>query len=287
LLAGYKGGYRGVLGHEFVGEVVDAPDAPEWRGERIVGEINVGCGHCSLCKRGLKKHCRQRLSLGIINKDGALAEYLTLPMANLHKVPPTVRDDQAVFVEPLAAALEILEQVHVQPSTRVYVYGSGKLGLLIAQVFHLTGCDLTVVGRHEANLAQFAAYCRCKTKLNTPENLAELAAEPADVVVEVTGAPQGFETALQLIRPGGTFVLKSTFAEKCVPVDLSRLVVNEVTVVGSRCGPFAPALRLLESRQVKVEPLIQAHYHLDDAVAALDYAGQRGVLKVLVHTDAI
>jgi threonine dehydrogenase-like Zn-dependent dehydrogenase len=221
--------------------------------------------------------------LGIIDKDGAMAEMLTLPVANLHVVPVTVSDEQAVFAEPLAASLEILEQVHVTPETRAYVLGSGKLGLLIAQVFALTGCDLTVVGRNPATLALLEQSHGCKTMLNTPENLAALAAEPADVVVEVTGSSQGFATARSLVRPGGTLVLKSTFPGDGVPLDLSRLVVDEVTVVGSRCGPFAPALRLLESERVQVLPIIQAEYTLQDAIAGLEYAGKPGVLKVLIR----
>jgi threonine dehydrogenase-like Zn-dependent dehydrogenase len=203
LIAGYKGGYRGVLGHEFVGEVVAAPDAPEWVGRRVVGEINIGCGNCSLCKQGLGKHCRQRTSLGIIAKDGALAEMLTLPVANLHVVPPSLSDEEAVFVEPLAASLEILEQLHIAPERRVYVIGSGRLGMLIAQVLALTGCDLTVVGRHEQSLAMLRQWHHCKTVLTSPQQMAILADEPADVVVEVTGSAEGFENARELVRPGG------------------------------------------------------------------------------------
>lgn len=286
LIAGYKGGYRGVLGHEFVGEVIAAPDAPEWVGGRVVGEINIGCGECGLCQRGLGKHCRQRKSLGIINKDGAMAEMLTLPVANLHVVPDSVSDEEAVFTEPLAAALEILEQIHIGPTMRVYLFGSGKLGMLIAQALALTGCDLTVVGRHEANLTLLAQWLGCRTLISTVESEARLAQEAADVVVEATGSPQGFMTARKVVRPGGTLVLKSAFAGESLPLDLSNLVVDEITVVGSRCGPFAPALRLLEKGHVQALPLIQACYNLNDAVAALEHAGRRGVLKVLVRPDA-
>jgi threonine dehydrogenase-like Zn-dependent dehydrogenase len=284
LISGYKGGYRGVLGHEFAGEVVAAPGAPQWVGQRVVGEINIGCGECSLCRCGLGKHCRQRKSLGIINKDGALAELFTLPVANLHAIPDAVSDEQAVFVEPLAAALEILEQVHIGPATKVYLVGAGRLGMLIAQVLALTGCDLTVIGRHATHLSLLAQWHGSKTILSTPEIEAGLvmADEAADVVVEATGSPSGFATARQLVRPGGTLVLKSTFAGGTVPVDLNHLVVDEVTVVGSRCGPFAPALRYLANGRVQVLPLISARYGLDNVVAALAHAGQRGVLKVLV-----
>jgi threonine dehydrogenase-like Zn-dependent dehydrogenase len=273
------------LGHEFVGDVVDAPDAPEWIGRRVVGEINIGCGDCSLCRRGLGKHCRRRNSLGIINKDGALAEMLTLPIANLHVVPESVSDEEAVFTEPLAAALEILEQLHIEPQMKVYVLGGGKLGMLIAQVFALTGCDMTVVGRHEASLAMLAQWHHCTTLLSTPENLVRLAQEGADVVVEATGSPDGFAQARQLVRPQGTLALKSTFARAPVALDLSQLVVDEITVVGSRCGPFAPALRLLESGHVRVLPLIHGCYSLKDGLAALEFAAQPGVLKVMVRPE--
>jgi threonine dehydrogenase-like Zn-dependent dehydrogenase len=282
LVAGYKGGYRGVLGHEFAGEVVAAPGAERWVGQRVVGEINIGCGVCGLCRRGLHKHCRQRQSLGIIGRDGALADYLALPVANLHTVPDGVTDEQAVFVEPLAAALEILEQVQVTPAARVVVVGDGRLGQLIAQVLALTGCDLTVLGRHPAKLAILAAHQAGRPRLAEPAVLDELAQEPADLVVEATGALAGFATARRLVRPGGTLVLKSTFAGGLPDFDSSGLVVDEIHLVGSRCGPFAPALRLLAGGRVQVTPLIQARFPLGDAATALAFAGGRGVLKVLV-----
>ena len=282
LIQGYKGGYRGVLGHEFVGEVVEAAGAPEWVGRRVVGEINIGCGDCTLCHRGLGKHCPRRQCVGIINKDGAMAEFLTLPLANLHLVPDNVSDEQAVFTEPLAAALEILEQVHIAPTTRVYLVGDGRLGMLIAQVLALTGCDLTVVGRHPDHLALLEQWHGCKTVVDTAEVRAALAAEPAGVVVEATGSASGFATCRALVRPAGTLVIKSTFAGEQPAVNLNSLVVDEVTVVGSRCGPFPPALRLLASGRVQVVPLIQARYLLDDATAALAKARERGVLKVVL-----
>jgi threonine dehydrogenase-like Zn-dependent dehydrogenase len=200
-------------------------------------------------------------------------------------VPEALSDEEAVFAEPLAASLEILEQIHIGPSTRVYLVGNGKLGMLIAQVIALTGCDLTVLGRHEESLKLLKQWHGCKTMLSTPEAETHLAEMPADVVVEATGSPQGFMVARNLVRPGGTLILKSTFAGESVPLDLSYLVVDEVTVMGSRCGPFAPALRLLESGRVHVLPLIQARYDLTDAVAALHHAAQRGVLKVLVSAE--
>jgi alcohol dehydrogenase len=287
LCAGYKGGYQGVLGHEFVGTVAAVDDAyAEWLGQRVVGEINIGCGACSLCRRGLGKHCRQRQSLGIIGLDGAFAEYLALPVANLHLVPDSVPDEAAVFAEPLAAALEILEQVHIGPDARVLVVGDGRLGQLIARVLALTGCDLTVLGRHESKLALLRAANAGRPLVSTADVVAQLADEPADVVVEATGRAEGFAIARRLVRPGGTLVLKSTFAGDATPVDLSGLVVDEVRVVGSRCGPFAPALRLLETGLVDVGPLISAEFPLPQAIEAIDRAGQRGVLKVLLRVPA-
>lgn len=282
LTAGYKGGYCGVLGHEFVGEVVAAPDTPQWIGKRVVGEINIGCGRCDLCRRGLGKHCRRRQSLGIMGRDGAFADYLTLPIANLYEVPDTVRDEQAVFTEPLAAAFEITAQVPVHPTQRVYVVGDGRLALLAAQVLAATGCDLTVVGRYADKLAVLQGT-PAVTCLDSERARAELAEQPADLVVEATGTPGGFATARQLVRPGGTIVLKSTYVEALQQVDLSGLVVDEVTVVGSRCGPFAPALRLLGTGCLRTDAMIHARYRLEDGVAALEHAGRRGVLKVLIE----
>ncbi|MCL4858185.1 MAG: alcohol dehydrogenase catalytic domain-containing protein [Caldilineaceae bacterium] len=283
LAAGYKGGYRGVLGHEFVGEVTAAPDAPQWVGRRVVGELNIGCGRCALCGRGLGKHCRQRQSLGIIGRDGAFADYLTLPITNLHSVPDALPDEQAVFVEPLAAALQILEQVHLSPASRVFVLGDGRLGQLVAQALATTGCDLAVIGRNPQKLQLLNKAGVTTTHLSTPALLDRLAAMPADVVVEVTGSPAGFAQARRLVRPQGVLVLKSTFAGALPDFDASSLVVDEVTVLGSRCGPFAPALRLLEAGRVQVTPLIQARFPLDDAVTALRHAGRKGVLKVLIR----
>jgi threonine dehydrogenase-like Zn-dependent dehydrogenase len=288
LIAGYKGGYRGVLGHEFVGEVVAAPGADEWLGRRVVGELNIGCGHCALCRRGLGKHCRARQSLGIIGRDGAFADYLTLPLANLHPVPPALPDHVAVFTEPLAAALEILEQLHIQPTTRVVVLGDGRLGLLVAQALATTQCDLTVIGRNAEKLAILHEQGIANTVLNAGPGATDafdaVATESADVVVDVTGAPAGFAHARRLVRPGGTLVLKSTFAGSLREFDISSLVVDEITLLGSRCGPFPPALRMLETQAVAVEPLIHARYNLGDALAALDHAGRKGVLKVLIET---
>lgn len=281
LVAGYKGGYRGVLGHEFVGHVEAAPDAPEWIGRRVVGELNMGCGRCALCKRGLGKHCRQRQSLGILGRDGAFAEYLTLPIANLHIVPNLLSDEEALFTEPLAAALEILEQVHLTPSSHAYVLGDGRLGLLIAQVLATTGCHLTALGRN-ANKLSILDALGIETQVVDENTVAVLAAQPADLVVEATGSPQGFTMARRLVRPMGTIVLKSTFAGNLDNFDVSSLVVDEITLIGSRCGPFAPALRLLTEGKVQVKPLIHATYKLEDGVTAVEHAARKGAIKVLI-----
>lgn len=281
LTRGYKGGYRGILGHEFVGVVV-AASGTEWVGRRVVGEINIGCGRCSLCQRGLGKHCPQRAAVGIFGHDGVFAEYVTLPVSNLHAVPDTVRDEEAVFVEPLAAAFEILEQVAIGPGQRVFVHGDGRLGLLCAWVLATTGCDLTVIGRHAEKLALAVVNEHVSTALATPATYAELRAEPADVVVEATGSPDGFAAALELVRPQGVMVLKSTFAERLDQFDVSRLVVDEISLIGSRCGPFERALAALAAQQIHVQPLIHNCYPLSDGLNAFARAGEKGVLKVVI-----
>jgi threonine dehydrogenase-like Zn-dependent dehydrogenase len=282
LTRGYKGGMRGILGHEFVGTVVAAPGAEAWVGQRVVGEINIGCGECDLCRRGLHKHCRRRTSVGIIGRDGVFAEYIAMPLANLHTVPPVLSDEEAVFCEPLAAAFEILEQVPIGADTRVYVQGDGRLGLLCAEVIATTLCDLTVIGRYPDKLALLPANGRTKTMISSPEVYTALEAQPADVVVEVTGSPAGFATALRLVRPQGTLVLKSTFANHLQDFDVSMLVVDEISIVGSRCGPFDKALAALADKQVDVQPLINARYPLHDGLAAFAHAQRKGVLKVLI-----
>jgi threonine dehydrogenase-like Zn-dependent dehydrogenase len=277
---GYKGRFRGVLGHEFVADVVAASAAPEWVGRRVVGEINVGCGHCRLCTGGLGKHCVHRTSLGIIGRNGAFSEYFTLPIANLHEVPAHLADEQAVFVEPLAAALEILEQVRLGPTQRVYLVGDGRLGLLIALVLASTKCRLTVIGRHAEKLAWIASVTGAATLLAGSDEVAALANEPADVVVEVTGSGAGFSTALALVRPMGTLVLKSTFAGTLDGFNISDLVVREITVIGSRCGPFDKALAFLPA--VDLVPMVHDRFRLTDGVQALERATAKGVLKVLL-----
>ncbi len=274
LVKGYMG-FQGVLGHEFVGSVVDGPDS--WRGRRVVGEINFACGHCETCARGLGRHCPTRSVMGIAQADGALAEYVNVPVANLHAVPDTVSDDHAVFAEPLAAAFEIPEQVEVEPGMRCLVLGDGKLGLLAAQVLALHGARVETVGHHPDKLALLARR-DIETHLER-----DFTAAHWDLVVEATGTARGFGLALACTRPRGTLVLKSTVAEH-PSVDLAPLVIHEIQVVGSRCGPFAPALAALAGETIDVAPLIHDRVPLSRADLALAKASQPGVLKVLVET---
>ena len=274
IMRGYMG-YHGVLGHEFVGEVVRADDAPELIGRRVVGEINAYCGQCSTCRRGDPTHCPHRSTLGISGRDGVMADYFILPSRLLYAVPDSIPDQWAVFTEPLAAACEITDRLHVRPSDRVVVLGDGKLGLLVAQVLQLTGCDLLVAGRHPDKLAIL-------TRRGIRTQLTDEPISPgADIVVEATGNPDGFAMARQLVRPRGTLVLKSTYHGD-ISLNLSMVVVDEITLVGSRCGPFAPALRLLEQRLVDVEPLIHATFPLNEGLVAFKRAAAPGMLKVLL-----
>lgn len=274
VVQGYAG-FQGVLGHEFVG-IVEQAGNPSLIGQRVVGEINAACGQCETCRAGRRTHCPHRTALGIRGRDGVLAQYCTLPEANLHLVPEGVPDKAAVFTEPLAAACQILEQVHVHPTDRVIVLGDGKLGLLVAQVMALTGCDLVAVGRHESKLAILSAR-GVRTQIGD-----QGLANQADIVIECTGHPEGFGTARRLLRPQGILVLKSTIHGP-VQVDLSSLAVEEIEVIGSRCGPFKAALRLLAAGYVQVMPLIEAEYPLDQGLAAFEHAARRGALKVLIR----
>jgi alcohol dehydrogenase len=274
---GYMG-FRGVLGHEFVGVVARTDDAPELVGQRVVGEVNAYCGQCPTCRRGDPIHCPNRTTLGIDRRDGTMADYFTLPVNLLYPVPPAVPDEWAVFTEPLAAACGITDRVPIRPSDRVVVLGDGKLGLLIAQVLQLAGCDLLAVGRHPEKLAILERR-GIRTQI-----AGEGVMPGADVVVEATGSAEGFATARALVRPRGILVLKSTFHGD-VTLDLSMVVVDEVTLIGSRCGSFPPALRLLEQQLVDVESLIHETFSLDDGLVAFERAVAPGVLKVLLTTD--
>jgi threonine dehydrogenase-like Zn-dependent dehydrogenase len=286
--------FRGTLGHEFVGVVEESPDRSQI-GRRVVGEINVGCGQCDLCRGNDPRHCLDRTALGIRGRDGAFAEYLSLPPQNLLIVPDSVSDRQAVFTEPLAAALEILDQVEIRASDRVAVVGDGRLGQLISRVIARTGCDLTMIGKHDAKL-ELAARAGVKTaKLGAagivlcngdfsrqaPTEVAITKAPRFDFVIEASGSSGGLAVALDLIRPRGAIILKSTF-RGAVRLDTSRIVVNEISVIGSRCGRFETALRLLESDEVDLGPLISREYQLAGSVEAMAEAERRGTLKVLL-----
>ncbi len=267
--------YTGIIGHEFVGDVIEADDA-SWVGQRVVGEINATCDECEQCRNGRPTHCEHRTVLGIVNRNGTFAECTTLPIANLHRVPDSIPDEMAVFTEPLAAALEIQDQIQVKPTDRVLLVGAGRLGQLIAQTLALTGCDLRVVARH--------AHQQNLLKKRGIRIIAEEDVKPWrwDIVVEATGSPGGFSLARQAIRPRGTLVLKSTYKGD-MAVNFSSIVVDEINIVGSRCGPFAPALRLMESRQVDPMILIDSEFSLGDALKAFEHAAGIGVLKVLVQ----
>ncbi|MGH2497880.1 MAG: MDR/zinc-dependent alcohol dehydrogenase-like family protein [Ktedonobacteraceae bacterium] len=289
IIRGYMA-FEGVLGHEFVGIVEGVHEgsgatAPTYLiGKRVVGEINAACrrADCFYCQRDMPTHCPQRTTLGIVNRDGAFAEYLTLPTENLHLVPDNISDEEAVFVEPLAANFEIFEQVHVRPTDSVIVLGDGKMGQLAAQVLALASCEVLMIGKHPEKLAIVKQRGVATCLLDDAAHLLRKAGRRVDMVVECTGAAQGLELALQLVRPRGTVMLKSTVADESA-LHLAPIVIDEIRVQGSRCGPFAPALRALSQRKVDVNPLISARYTLDDALAAFEYAAKPGVLKVLMR----
>ena len=282
--------FQGVLGHEFVGiveEVLDKsgiPEASPLVGQRVVGEINAACrrSDCWYCQHTMPTHCPRRTTLGILGRDGAFAEYLTLPIENLHVVPENVSNEEAVFVEPLAANFEMIEQVHIQPTDRVIVLGDGKMGQLAAQVLALSGCEVTMIGKHEEKLA-LAAQRGISTKTVGEQCIAPTSpASRVDLVVECTGSAPGLELAMQLVRPRGCIFLKSTVANTST-LHLAPIVIDEIRVQGSRCGPFAPALRALSQRRIDVLPLISARYSLDEGLDAFDHAGKKGTLKILLQ----
>ncbi|MCA8925006.1 MAG: alcohol dehydrogenase catalytic domain-containing protein [Planctomycetes bacterium] len=265
--------YRGTLGHEFVGSVVEGAD---WEvGTRVVGEINFACRRCAWCKRGLDRHCPHRTVLGIQGAPGCFAEYVIVPAANLHKVPDKVSDQTAVFVEPVAAAFEILEQTQLEPNTRCVVFGDGKLGQVIAQVLHSAGHRVTAVGKYPEKL-------KLLTELGIPTELfGDYSPTQVPLVVEATGSEGGFEAALASVEPRGSLVLKSTVAAKHT-LSLAPLVIHEISVIGSRCGPFAPALDALASGKIQVRPMISNTRILSDGVAAIEEAARSESLKVLL-----
>jgi threonine dehydrogenase-like Zn-dependent dehydrogenase len=289
---GYAG-FQGTLGHEFVGVIEEVSKArPPGRaqsteplltrglmpGDRVVGEINAGCGACDLCRSGDSRHCANRTVLGIVGRDGAHAEFLKLPVVNLLPVPPEISDERAVFTEPLAAACGILERVSIDNKTKVAVIGDGKLGLLCAQVIGTTDADVTLVGKHDSKLA-IARRCGIGTKTISEVNKLS---RHFDLVVEASGSPSGFALALDLLRPRGVLALKSTF-QGATEMNAARIVVDEISVVGSRCGRFAPALELLKSNAVDVLSLISDEFPLAEGVRAMARAGESGILKVLLR----
>jgi threonine dehydrogenase-like Zn-dependent dehydrogenase len=273
IFKGYMG-FRGVPGHEFVGEVADGPS--ELIGKRLVGEINFACGRCELCNQGLGRHCCQRKVMGILGADGCFAEHVAVPVNNIHVVPDTLTDEEAVFTEPLAAAFEILEQIEISFTDDVLILGDGKLGLLCAQVLRLASARVSLLGRHQNKLG-LAKRLGIATGM-----LSDLKPRSVDVVVEATGSATGLEMALAAVRPRGTVVLKSTLAEEH-KLSLASLVINEVTVVGSRCGLFPPALEALARKSVTVTPLVERVYPLAEGVDAVAHAARTGVLKVLLR----
>jgi threonine dehydrogenase-like Zn-dependent dehydrogenase len=273
LIKGYYP-YTGIIGHEFVGVVEQGPE--DLINQRVVGEINAACGYCRFCRSGQPTHCENRTVLGIVNRNGAFAEYLSLPIENLHIVPENVSTAAATFTEPLAAALEIQQQITLCEDDRVLVVGDGKLGQLIAQTLALTGCDLLVVGRHEDKLLNLAARGIKTALANSVKD------RYFDVSIDCTGNPEGFNTARRALRPRGTLILKSTYAGN-LSLDASALVVDEITLIGSRCGPFVPALELLGTKKVNVQSLIQGIYPLCLGLEAVEKAKTKGVLKVLLE----
>jgi threonine dehydrogenase-like Zn-dependent dehydrogenase len=281
LTRGYLG-FKGVLGHEFVGQLLQ--DAGPWRaGQRVVGDINVADGQCEMCRAGVPSQClNHRRTLGIFEYDGVFAERFKLPLANLHAVPDSVPDEHAVFAEPLAAAFNITQLVHLSPTDRVLLIGAGKLGLLCAQVLKLAGCDLTAIVRRPHPMALLHRWGIAYVNAAKADWQGQLKAKAFDVVVDATGTAEGFAMALEYVRPRGTIVLKSTYVG-LPQADLTRVVIDEIRIIGSRCGPFDAALRALAAGIIDVESMIDAYYPLEEAIDAFEHAARPGVLKILLR----
>jgi threonine dehydrogenase-like Zn-dependent dehydrogenase len=289
IVRGYAG-FRGTLGHEFVGRVVESEDHTSI-GTRVVGEINVGCNVCPLCLAGDSRHCSDRTVLGIKGRDGAFAEYLSLPNRNLIAIPDSLTDEEAVFVEPLAAACHIREQVDINSATNVAVIGDGRLAQLVIRVLHNAGCNLAMIGKHPAKL-KLGMLPGVRTHLldsaSAPSGrlaagvLASLGGEELDLVIEASGSASGLELALALVRPRGTIVLKSTHHDSA-PMDMWQVVVNEISIIGSRCGRFRPAIDLLASGALDLTPLITARMPLDEGIGAFRAAADPASLKVILN----
>lgn len=277
LVNGYAG-FSGVPGHEFVGvvEAVGLQEHRRWLNQRVAGSINIGCGQCVSCRLDGPEHCQNRKVLGIRGKDGVFADYFSLPLANLHTVPDEIEDRAAVFTEPLAAAIRVLRQLQPIPVKTAAVIGPGRLGLLIAQVLALASYAVEVLGRSETSLA-LPRQWRLKTAL--AEDIAD---NHYDCVIDASGQPGGFRQALRLVKPRGALILKSTFSAQ-EPIDLSKLVVKEINLIGSRCGPFADALDMLKQQSIPVESLIDGYYRLSEGQAAFQHAARPGVRKILLQ----
>jgi threonine dehydrogenase-like Zn-dependent dehydrogenase len=275
MIRGYMS-YSGILGHEFVG-VVEKSENPNLVGKRVVGEINSGCGKCNYCETGLERHCPNRTVLGIYKRDGAFAEYLLLPEKNLHVIPDSISDKQAVFVEPLAAAFEIEEQLHIEPNQKIAIIGDGRLAQLITRVLKLNHKHIVCFGKHENKLKLLQ-----KIGVETKIGIVPSDEHTFDVVVEATGCEGGFSDTMRLVKPRGTVVLKSTIASKN-KLDFAPAIINEVTIVGSRCGPFRPAINALASGLISVDELIGATYSLVDYQKAFEEATKSENLKILLQ----
>ena len=271
---GYMG-FKGILGHEFVGIVEEANES-SYIGKRVVGEINCPCYTCEYCQNGLSLHCPYRSVLGIYKKDGAFAEYLTLPLKNLHILPSEISDEEAVFIEPLAAGFQILEQISVKPTHRIALLGDGKLGLLIAQVIRLSGCNLVVFGKHQTKLSILESI-GIQTK-----GIDQLSQKPFyDIVIDATGSEKGLMQAMKIVKPRGIIILKTTTINNN-SINFADFVINEITLVGSRCGTFSPAIQALQKKSIKVLPLITESYSLAQGIEAFEKAKDKNTLKILL-----
>ncbi len=269
-------GFNGVLGHEFVGEVVQ-DNQDKLTGRRVVGEVNIPCYDCQRCKRRQFRHCANIKALGMRGKDGVLAEYVTLPRENVFLVPNEITDKEAVFVEPIAAAVEIAEQYHLKPSEKIAILGDGKLGLIIAMTLQALGLPVTVIGRHENKLAKLSSLAiETYLEKNIPADFQDI-----PVVIDATGSSSGLESALNLVRPEGKVIFKTTIANE-ININLAPLAINEVQLLGSRCGPFAPAIKLIKENNLPLGELITAQYPLKEGLKAFAKAREKDTLKVLV-----
>jgi threonine dehydrogenase-like Zn-dependent dehydrogenase len=288
IVKGYAG-FRGILGHEFVGRVVESPNGV-WKGLRVVGEINVGCHACALCNMGDARHCANRTVLGIKDREGAFAEYLSLPLGNLLVLPEVISNEEGVFVEPLAAACHILEQLEINSSAKVAVIGDGKLAQLIIRAVAQTNCSLTVIGKHKDKLEQVNGISRSSILIESgtdilPQVIEQTDGEKYDVVIEASGSASGLPLALAIVRPRGAIVLKTTFKGN-VSFDLSQAVVNEIQIIGSRCGRFESAIKLLQDKTVDVRSLITAQLPLDQGLQAFEKAACASSMKVILQMPA-